>query len=64
MDIQSSYEFAKMLRSIARRADTFGHSRQRILEELVYAAENYERIAENLEMEQILFWQRELVENS
>lgn len=38
-------EFAKKLRGIARRAEIFGHDRERILEELIYAAENYERVA-------------------
>ena len=33
------YDFAKKLRSLARRADTFNHSRQQILEELVAVAE-------------------------
>jgi len=62
MDIVSAYEFAKRLRSIARRADTFGHDRQSILEELIFVAELYETRAEQLEMEAIIAWQRELVE--
>lgn len=62
MDIQDAHEFAKGLRGIARRADTFGHDRQRILEELIFAAENYEKVAERMEMDMIVEWQRILVE--
>jgi Na+/phosphate symporter len=47
------YEFAKSLRNIARRADTFGHDRQRVLEELIFAAENYEKVADHLEKQMI-----------
>ena len=56
------YEFAKSLRGIARRADTFGHDRQRILEELIFAAENLEKVAENLEMKMIIQMQNNWVE--
>ena len=62
MDIQGAYEFAKKLRGIARRADNFGHDRQRILEELIFAAENYEGVAERMEMEEIVQMQRDMVE--
>lgn len=48
-DVQSANEVATKFRSIARRADTFGYDRQRILEELEYMAENYERIAAAIE---------------
>ena len=56
------YEFAKSLRSIARRADTFGHDRQRVLEELIFAAANFEKVAENLEMQMIIQAQNDWVE--
>lgn len=62
MDIPSAFEFAKRLRSIARRADTFGHDRQSILEELIFVAELYETRAEQLEVEAIVALQREMVE--
>ena len=42
-------EFAQKLRGIARRADLFGHDRTRLLEELIFAAENYEQVADRLE---------------
>lgn len=58
-DIQSAYEVANKFRSIARRADTFGHDRQRILEELIYMAENYEKIAETIEMDMIVEYQKQ-----
>jgi hypothetical protein len=56
------YEFANRLRGIARRADTFGHDRQRILEELIFAAENLEKVAEDLEMKMIIQMQNDWVE--
>jgi hypothetical protein len=41
-------EFAEKLRGIARRADMFGHDRARVLEEIIFAAENYEKVAEHM----------------
>lgn len=64
MDIQTAYEFAKKLRGLARRADNFGHDRQSILEELIYLAENYEDVAERMEMDMIVQMQRDWVEAS
>jgi len=64
MDIQTAYEFAKKLRGLARRADNFGHDRQRVLEELIYLAENYEDVAERMEMNMIVQMQRDWVEAS
>lgn len=57
------YEFAKKLRSLARRADTFNHNRQQILEELIALAENYETVGEQLELEMLIQLQRDMVEN-
>jgi len=48
-DIQAALEIANKFRGIARRADTFGHDRARILEELIFAAENYESLADRIE---------------
>lgn len=48
------YEFAQKLRGIARRADMFGHDRDRVLEELIFAAENYESVAERLENDMLV----------
>lgn len=53
MDIQDAFEFAKKLRGIHRRANTFGHDRERILEELIFAAENYEKVAEYNEIQMV-----------
>ena len=50
-DVQSALEVAKKLRGIARRADTFGHDRTRLIEEILYYAENMERIAEVVEQD-------------
>jgi hypothetical protein len=49
MDIQTALEVAKQFRGIARRAETFGHDRETILERLLWAAENYERLAVRIE---------------
>jgi hypothetical protein len=44
-DIQAALEIANKFRGIARRADTFGHDRERILEEIIFMAENFELLA-------------------
>ena len=45
---------AERLRSLSRRADNFGKSRQELLEEIIMIAEDYEDRAERLEMAQIV----------
>ncbi len=45
---------AERLRSLSRRADNFGKSRQELLEEIIMIAEDYEDCAERLEMAQII----------
>jgi hypothetical protein len=62
MDIQAAYEFAKNMRNLARRADTFDYNRQQILEAMIDIAENYEEVAERSEMEMIIQSQRDWVE--
>jgi hypothetical protein len=52
-DIQAALEVAKKFRGIARRADTFGHDRDRLIEELIFAAENYESLAQRIEDEML-----------
>jgi hypothetical protein len=47
-------EFAKRLRSLARRSDDYGKDRQTILEEIIMMAEHYEAWAERIEMAQII----------
>lgn len=61
MDIQAAHEFATKLRSLARRVDN-GRDRQSILEELIYLAENYEEVAERIDMDNIIQMQRDYVE--
>jgi hypothetical protein len=51
-------EFAKALRKLARRADNYHLSRQEVLEELIFLAEQCEETWEKLEMEQIIEMQR------
>lgn len=48
-DVQSATEVAKVMRGIARRAETFGHDRERVLEEIIYYAENMEKLAQRIE---------------
>jgi hypothetical protein len=48
-DIQSALEVANTLRSMQRRAHNFAHDRDRILTEIGYMAENYEKLAERIE---------------
>ena len=47
-------EFAKRLRSLARRSDDYGKDRETILEEIIMMAEHYEAWAERIEMAQII----------
>ena len=48
-DIHAATEFAKRLRLIARRAETFGHSPERILEDLIAVAALYESRVDQLD---------------
>jgi|11BtaG_2_1085332.scaffolds.fasta_scaffold36083_3 hypothetical protein len=58
-------EFAKRLRGLARRSDTFGKDRQDILEEIVMMAEHYEAWAERIELAQIVEhqqqWEKDMI---
>ena len=49
MDIHTALEIAKRLRSVARRAETFGHSREHILEDLIAVAALYESRVDQLD---------------
>lgn len=51
MDMQSTMEIVKRLRSMQRRADTFGHSRDRLLLEIGLYIEDLEKSAERYEEE-------------
>lgn len=54
-------EFAKRLRGLARRSDNFGKTRQDILEEIISMAEDYEAVAERIEMQMIVEAQRKFL---
>ena len=59
-------EFAKRLRSLARRSDDYGKDRQTILEEIIMMAEHYEAWAERIEMAQIVeaqqqAWEKDMI---
>jgi hypothetical protein len=62
--MQDYYEFGKSLRKLLRRADRFGYDRQRLAEEVLYIAENYEKVAERLEMQMIIQMQNDAVNAS
>jgi|LakMenEpi03Aug12_release.lakeMendotaPanAssembly.Ray.scaffolds.fasta_scaffold24314_28 hypothetical protein len=64
MELQSAIEFARKMRSLARRADSFGYSRQQILEAIIDVAQNYEEVAERVELQMIIQMQNDWVEAS
>lgn len=49
MDIQSALSVADHFARLARVADRFGYDRERLIEELEAAAENYRRVAQHIE---------------
>lgn len=49
MDIQSALSVADHFARIARCAERFGYDRERLIEELIAASQNYNRVAENIE---------------
>ena len=50
-DVGSALEVAGQFTSLARRAKTFGYSKERILEELEYLADNYIQVAARIELQ-------------
>ena len=48
-DVQAALEVANTLRSMQRRANNFAHDRERLLLEIGFMAENYEKLAERIE---------------
>jgi hypothetical protein len=62
--MQDYYEFGKSLRKLLRRADRFGYDRQRLAEEVLFLAENYEGVAERLELQMIVQMQNDAVNAS
>ncbi len=53
MDLQAATEIASRMRSLARRADTFGKSRQDILDEIIAIAVDYEKLADKIETQML-----------
>lgn len=51
MDVQTALEVAGSYTKLARRAKTFGYSKERIIEELEYLADNYTRVAVHIEQQ-------------
>ena len=52
-DVQSALEIAKRLTGIARRADMFNQDRARILEEILFMAEDYAKLAARIEADMV-----------
>ncbi len=50
-DIQAATEVAIRLAGVARRANLFGHDRERILEEILFLVEDYTKLADRIEAE-------------
>lgn len=48
-DFQAASEVAIRLAGVARRASMFGHDRERILEEILFMAEDYAKLAARIE---------------
>ena len=48
-DIQSATQVAKQLRSLQRRANNFAHDRERLLLEIGFLAEDFEKLADRIE---------------
>lgn len=49
MDIHVATETAKRMRSLVRRSEMFGKSREDIIEEIMMIAEDYDAIADRLD---------------
>lgn len=62
MDIQAAQEIANKMRSLARRADSFGYNRQKVLEAIIEIAENYEEVSDRIELQMIIQMQRDAIE--
>jgi hypothetical protein len=68
-DVKAALEVADKMRSIARRADMFGYTREILIEEILSYAHNMERVAEFIEtqMEDQLsdeYWNKICLEDS
>lgn len=48
-DFQAATEVAIRLAGVARRANLFGHDRERLLEEILFVAEDYAKLAARIE---------------
>ena len=53
-DIHSANEVATRLAGIARRANMFGHDRERLIEEVLFLAEDYTKLAIRIEESMII----------
>lgn len=60
--MQEYLEVTKSLRNLLRRADRFGYDIQRLKWEILSVAENYEDVADRIEMEMIVQMQNDMVE--
>ena len=53
MDIQTAEAFAARMERLHRVADNFGYDRARLMEELLFIAEDYRKIAAYLEKQMV-----------
>jgi hypothetical protein len=64
MDIQAAEEISRKMRSLARRADSFGYDRQRLIEAIIDIAQNYEEVAGRVQLAMLQQMQSDMVEVS
>jgi len=50
-DVQSATLVSKTFAGLIRRAETYGHSREEIFDELLYLAMHYDKLAKQIENE-------------
>jgi hypothetical protein len=50
-DIQAATEVAIRLAGVARRANLFGHDRERIIDEILFLVEDYTKLAARIELQ-------------
>jgi hypothetical protein len=60
--MQEYLEVTKSLRNLLRRSDRFGYDLERLKWEILSVAENYEDVADRIEMEMIIQMQNDMVE--
>jgi hypothetical protein len=60
--MQEYLEVTKSLRNLLRRSDRFGYDLERLKWEILSTIENYEEVAERIELQMIVQMQNDMVE--